>query len=244
VSGPSTPGCSVIERAVLARIPTLGLRARARILDVPCGQGFLTRALLDAGFDAWAADLAGHDQRVIPPDRFRAADAVSRLPWPEAHFDAVVSVEGIEHLENKYSFLREVGRVLAAGGALVITTPNTVSLRSRVRFFGSGFFHRDSIPLREDRPDPLHHINLSTFADLRYALHTTGFRLVHVTHTHVKPVSALYAGFIPWMWIYTLVAFRKEKDPLQRAHNRDIRSTLFSPSLLFGENVMLIARKS
>jgi hypothetical protein len=45
------------------------------------------------------------------------------------------------------------------------------------------------------------------------------------------------------MYLYTLVAFRKEKDPAQRRRNRDIRRTLFSPDLLFGENLLLIAKK-
>jgi hypothetical protein len=45
------------------------------------------------------------------------------------------------------------------------------------------------------------------------------------------------------MWLYTRIAFRKEKDPAQRRRNREIRKALFSPSLLFGENVMVITKK-
>ena len=59
--------------------------------------------------------------------------------------------------------------------------------------------------------------------------------------THTKPVSWPYAVLAPWMYLYTLAAFRKEKDPAQRERNRTIRRTLFSRALLFGENLMLIA---
>jgi hypothetical protein len=45
------------------------------------------------------------------------------------------------------------------------------------------------------------------------------------------------------MWLYTLIAFRKEKDPAQRVRNKEIRAALLSPSLLFGENLLLVARK-
>jgi hypothetical protein len=45
------------------------------------------------------------------------------------------------------------------------------------------------------------------------------------------------------MWLYTSVAFRKEKDPAQRARNKEILTTLLSPSVLFGECLMLIAKK-
>ena len=65
-------------------------------------------------------------------------------------------------------FLREVHRVLKPEGLLLLTTPNTVSVRSRVRFFGSGFFHQDPRPLCEARRDPMHHVALQTLSELRY----------------------------------------------------------------------------
>jgi len=46
------------------------------------------------------------------------------------------------------------------------------------------------------------------------------------------------------MWLYTRIAFRKEKDPEQKKRNREIRATLFSHSLLFGENVLLLAKRA
>src|SRR5207248_1308246 len=160
----------------------------------------------------------------------------------DASFDAVLSIEGIEHLEDRFAYLREICRVLKPQGTLILTTPNIVGVRSRVRFLGSGFYHRDTRPLREsERNNPFHHIALTTFADLRYALHRSGLRLTAVSHTHVKPVSYLYAWLVPWMWVYTAVAFRKEKDVEQRRANHEVRSALFSRSVLFGENLLLTA---
>jgi SAM-dependent methyltransferase len=231
----------VIQDAVRRRVPGLGLPVGARVLDAPCGAGALAAALGNAGLDVCGADVETEAQAVLG-EHFQQADLNVPLPWPDASFDAVFSIEGIEHLENRFGFLRELHRVLKPGGALILTTPNIVMLRSRVRFFASGFYHRDSRPLNEAARHPLHHIGLATFADLRYLLHTSGFRLMQVSHTHAKPISYLYAIFVPWMWLYTLIAFRKEKDPAQHARNREIRGALFSPSLLFGENLLLVAR--
>lgn len=220
----------------------LGLPPASRLLDAPCGEGALALRLLDHGYDVAGVDI-DRTAAAWLGDRFRPADLRAGLPWPDASFGLALSVEGIEHLENAFAFLRELRRVLRPGGRLLLTTPNTLSLRSRVRFLGSGFYHRDALPLREDAPHPLHHIGLRTFPELRYALHTSGFRLEQVGHTHLKPVSLLYAAWAPWMWLYTRIAFRKEKDPAQRSHNVAIRKALFSPSLLFGENLMLLARR-
>jgi 2-polyprenyl-3-methyl-5-hydroxy-6-metoxy-1,4-benzoquinol methylase len=235
--------CSVIQEAARRRLRGLGLPRGARILDAPCGAGDLAAALAADGFEVAAADL---DLAAAPAlgDRLQRADLNGALPWPDARFDAVLSIEGLEHLESPWTFLREVRRVLRPGGLLLLTTPNTLSLRSRVRFFASGFYHRDATPLDESRRDPLHHIGLRTFPELRYMLHTSGFQLRAVSHTHWKPVSFAYAVYAPWMWLYTRVAFRREKDHAQRARNREIRAALFTPSLLFGENLLLVAERA
>jgi SAM-dependent methyltransferase len=238
-----TQELTVIQKAVLNELPALGLAPGANVLDAPCGgSAALTLALIERGFHAIGAD-------VDPEAATRLGNAFSKvdlnvvLPWPNQSFDAVLSTEGIEHLENHFSFLREMCRVLKPGGILVLTTPNITALRSRVRFFGSGFFGRDARPLNESSRHPLHHIGLATFPELRYELHMSGFRLVHVRHTHIKPVSYLYAIYAPWVWLYTRLAFRKEKDSAQKERNKEILSTLLSPAVLFGECLMLTAKK-
>jgi cyclopropane fatty-acyl-phospholipid synthase-like methyltransferase len=237
------PVLTVIQLAVLEHLPALHLPPGARVLDAPCGgSAALTLALQERGFETAGADLDPEAEARLGK-AFVKANLDAPLPWPDQSFDAVFSTEGIEHLENHYSFLREICRILKPGGVVVLTTPNVTALRSRVRFFGSGFFGRDARPLNESARHPLHHIGLATFPELRYELHMSGFRLSEVRHTHIKPVSYLYSIYVPWMWLYTLVAFRKEKDAEQRKRNKEIFAALLSPSLLFGECLMLVAKK-
>jgi len=70
-----------------------------------------------------------------------------------------------------------------------------------------------------------------------------GFHLLETAGTHCKPISYAYAVFVPWMWLYTRIAFRKEEDPDQRKRDREIRAALFPPPLLFGENRTLLAKR-
>jgi SAM-dependent methyltransferase len=237
------PPLSIIQRAALASFKALGLASGTRVLDAPCGMGALAAALRQAGYDAHGVDIDGAGARLLGP-AFHEADLNQRLPFADQTFGVAFSIEGIEHLTDRFRYLRELHRVLKPHGVLILTTPNIVGLRSRVRFFGSGFYHGDPRPLREDQPTPFHHIGLSSLADLRYALHVSGFRLTSVGHTHIKPVSLIYGWLAPWMWLYTTIAFRKERDVRQRRANCEIRAALFSRSALFGENLLLRAEKT
>jgi len=233
---------SVIEEAVLRKITSLRIPPGASILDVPCGGGALTARLTQMGFNVFAADI--EPVQAVLNDHFRFVDLNRQaVPWPDETFDVACSIEGIEHLENPHRFLREIHRVLRPGGRLILTTPNIVSLRSRVRFLGSAFFHKDPRPLNETARHPLHHIGLRPLPMLRYDLHTTGFSLEEVGCSHTKGVSWAYTILVPWMWLYTSIAFRKEKDPDQKSRNREIRRAMFSRSVLLGENLVLVARK-
>jgi SAM-dependent methyltransferase len=70
------------------------------------------------------------------PDFPEAAEFVpcdldsSRVPLPEGTADVVVAVETIEHLQNPRAFVRELVRLVKAGGILIVTTPNQLSLLS------------------------------------------------------------------------------------------------------------------
>jgi len=97
--------------------------------------------------------------------------------------------------------------------------------------------------MNEGSRHPLHHVGLKTFSELHYMLTTCGFEIFDVQPTHVKPISYAYGFFAPWMWLYTRIAFRKERDPKQRASNREILHLQSSRALLFGENVLVAARK-
>jgi SAM-dependent methyltransferase len=235
--------CSIIEAAVLRKIQALAFPKNTAILDAPCGAGVFASTIARMGFRISAADIDPSARHLLG-DSFAEADLNGRLPWTNDSFDVVCSIEGIEHLENPYQYLRELHRVLRPSGTLILTTPNVISLRSRVRFFGSSFFHKDPLPLNEKTRHPLHHINLRPLHLLRYDLHTTGFQIEEVACTHVKSISLAYAVFVPWMWIYTKIALRKEKDVCQRERNKATRKFMFSSAVLFGENLLIVARKN
>ena len=55
------------------------------------------------------------------------------LPLASGSADVVVAVETIEHLENPRAFMRELVRLTKSGGAVIVTTPNQLSLLSKMK---------------------------------------------------------------------------------------------------------------
>ena len=109
--------------------------ARGDLLDVGCGRGDLFRRLPSTIASYTGVDLVRYDGFPESPDaRFRVADLNQRLPIEDAAADIVVSIETIEHLENPRALFRELVRAARPGGLLLVTTPNQLSLLSKLSF--------------------------------------------------------------------------------------------------------------
>jgi SAM-dependent methyltransferase len=126
-----------------------------RALDAPCGTGDLALALAARGWTVEGLDRDPSAARARGVSA-RAGDLESPLPWPDASFDLVACVEGIEHVEAQAALLREAARVLRPGGALVVTTPNVLGRPSRTSLRREGYarFFR---PLPEGSATPFAH---------------------------------------------------------------------------------------
>lgn len=213
-----------------------------KVLDIPSGVGAFTQRMLNLGKEVYSADI--ENILMVENPRFSQADMNQRLPYSDDFFCSVACIDGIEHLERPFDFVRECYRVLKIGGNLVISTPNITALRSRWRWMLTGHHNKCKTPLDETNPTPLHHINMFSFPRLRYVLHSNGFRIDRITTNRIKSVSYLYAPWVPFSYVKTGLVYRKEeKDEEQRQRNQEIRTQTFNWPLLFGETMIVRASK-
>ena len=107
---------------LLALLPRLGVGPGTSLLDVACGSGMAVRVA-----DGMGANVAGIDAAAelvaVACARTPTADlrvgSMFELPWPDEHFDAVVSVNGI--WGGCGAALDQVHRVLRSGGLVAIS---------------------------------------------------------------------------------------------------------------------------
>ncbi|MDP3910542.1 MAG: methyltransferase domain-containing protein [Gemmatimonadales bacterium] len=175
-----------------------------RVLDVGAGEGYFSERLgqhIRARYGIPPGDVLRACDRF--PALFRypdvpcdPIDATGVLPYRDGSFDTVVAVEVVEHVEDHFRFIRELHRVVAPGGRVLVTTPNLLNVNSRLRYLHSGFWLLfDPLPLgSEDIIHTAGHINPITFYYLGYTFHRAGFSAVRLHFDRHKRSAALLAA--------------------------------------------------
>lgn len=116
-----------IADAIEHCVDRFGAAPSERILDVATGTGFAARRLAARGADVLGVDFAAEAiDAARELDRagdidFRVADAEA-LPFPDAHFDGVLSTFGVMFCGDPQRAARELGRVCRPGGRLALAT--------------------------------------------------------------------------------------------------------------------------
>lgn len=219
-------------------------------LDVPAGYGALTQKLLAAGKTVTAGDIDIAKFKVLDGNSHLKLVRLDlndlELPLPDSTFDAVISVEGIEHLQGQWSFVRNLHRVLKPGGHLIITTPNILNIRSRIRYFMEGRYKHFKRPLVKDKSWICdlenYHISPVSYFELQFMLECGGFSIREI-HTNaykgkniitrlLKPVFRLF---------YVNKNYRDMKR--DRGNHRELYDRILSDEVFFGECLILVCQK-
>ena len=231
------------------------LVAGARVVDVGAGEGYFSKMV----GDRVASDGRNPDSALAAcdlfPEFFRYAgvrcDPINldgTLPYDDATFDIVCSLEVVEHIKDQFAFARELYRIARPGGIAIISTPNVLNLNSRVRYLHSGFTVLFD-PLLLSSDDPRHtagHINPVPYYYLAYQLRRAGFRSVSVEYDRFKASARLLlALWGPFVGIAHALFRRRlhSKKPDVAAENADLLRELNSVRMLTSRSVIAVATK-
>lgn len=129
-----SPRINVQESA--ARYAFVAAQVRGlRVLDVACASGIGSGFLVTHG----AQSIIGVERSTEALSEARAYSALygaqfvqadaQILPFPDASFNVVVSLETIEHLQDPRGFIAECARILTHDGYLCLSTPNRTVTR-------------------------------------------------------------------------------------------------------------------
>ncbi|MBM4312536.1 MAG: class I SAM-dependent methyltransferase [Deltaproteobacteria bacterium] len=188
----------------------ISLKAGMRVLDAGCGGGrHLCEAMGKSGVSCVGVDLnwadlcrtkgflSLMDQRQSGGWIVARAD-VTRLPFSDDSFDAVICSEVLEHVVDSRRAITELLRVLKPMGDLVITVPRF--LPERICWALSRAYHHE----------PGGHIRIYKKGELLNLLKEAGADCRRIRYRH-----GLHA---PYWWLRCLVGHKNEKFPLVKAY--------------------------
>jgi SAM-dependent methyltransferase len=131
------PGADVAPALAVLEAASGPIPAGVKFLDLGCGVGAGVAALVAAGYDAQGVDIMeywGKDEDLFwlearPPidirDRLRVAPLVPyRLPFESGTFDYLISMQVLEHVDDRHAVFAEIARVLKPGAISVHFYPD------------------------------------------------------------------------------------------------------------------------
>ena len=177
----------------------------ASVLDAGCGGGDFSVGLAEAGFTVFGSDLsesgiAQSQQRGIGTFKLSSIYDPLAVPFGRKSFDAIVSIEVIEHLYSPATFAAGAMNALPPGGLVVVSTPYWGYLKNLVL----------ALTNRTDRAltalwegGHIKHFSRNTLTQL---MTEAGFEVVGF-----QGCSTGARAFVPGLWSGMLMTFRKPR---------------------------------
>lgn len=188
------------------------------VVDIPAGDGRASYMFNKKGAIVKAFDMYPEFMEAKEIDA-SYADMTEPLPLESESVDFLICQEGIEHVPNHLSLLREFNRVLKKGGKLILTTPSMSHLRARLShfLFESDFWRRmpptelDNIWFSEKHPEKIYfgHLFLLGVHHLETLTTLSGFKVSERLKTDIGNSSVLLGAiFYPILLISSLITYR------------------------------------
>lgn len=229
-----------------AIVKVFSFEEKGNVLDLGCGRGMYSIELHKMGFKVTAADFNEENFKFHGQIKFKQCNLLEKLPFSDSSFDYLIFLETIEHLERPFDIIEELSRVLKPNGMLIVSTPNILNLRSRLRFLFEGcfdFFREPIIDLQEHYIGTIENMHIIPwrYHELEYMLYRKGFAVKKVYADRVdKGLMPLYVALWPLMQIQRRLKERKSLKKKSLDFRR-INNILFLKEMLFGRHLIVKA---
>ncbi|MBK5962913.1 bifunctional 3-demethylubiquinol 3-O-methyltransferase/2-polyprenyl-6-hydroxyphenol methylase [Thiocystis minor] len=179
------------------------------VLDIGCGGGILSESLARLGAQVTGIEITEKNVRVADLHaQWSGLEIVYRLATVDqlvregAHFDAVLNMEVIEHVEQLPAFLDDCAQLVRPGGVMFVASINRTLAALMMAILGAEYLLRWL-------PRGTHHFR--KLVRPRQVLDRLGerFDLLHKTGVRVNPFTRVF-GFSRWMGVnYMLLLQRR-----------------------------------
>jgi SAM-dependent methyltransferase len=214
-------------------------RPALRWLDAPCGAGeFLTQvrrfvpqaALSGTDVRAEAPAVPGAPVQYVPGDLSRGVPFADAAP-----FDVVTSISGIMCFANTAQFIGGCAQRLRAGGLLLVSNDNCLTVRDRLSYLFSGRVRRFRLLFEPDEGN----FQLVQHQELKRLFDVNGVALTRVVYTSFYTEDLLYLPLALLLWPWQWWQLRRARSSTGHA----LRQQLFSFKSLLYRHYFFVGEK-
>lgn len=218
-------------KRLLKTVADLHLPSDAKILDVGCYPPYIFNELKSQGYKMFG--VASYHESMSDPQIKIADIEREKLPFESGMFDVIIFTEVLEHMTaSPDHYLKEFHRVLKKGSTVIITTPNSVNLKNRLKLLFGQSVYFPLFQLYETTPDN----------GFMYHRHTREFTLQEVEEVVKKAgfhseITAHYSAYTP---------FRSERVKQQGVAERIFKLIGYFITLIFPplrDSLLVVAKK-
>lgn len=198
------------------------------ILEVGCGTGIYSTHWVKPSIKFYGLDISRGMLRraatkidsVSDKTLFIEGDA-EHLPFRDASFDAVLSVNSIEHLDDIPIALKEMKRVCREGGKIVLSVPNGNPSKYRKKMVGLLYMFLFQMFKKSNMPKTHRSYNLThqdlTMDDFTRLFEEVGIRVEHKIFMGFVPHQIIPAGVARQFMFMEVLEKMLERIPRVRA---------------------------
>lgn len=205
----SRAGYGEINAFRMAKVLELADLSRHKfVLDVGCGRGEFARELRKKNCEVVGIDISP----VVIENSKNCLNKsfcfdLEQKTWPveltSMRFDLIVASELVEHLFNPEAFLKKVRNLIKPGGEMIITTPNFLFWKNRLKMFFGRFKYEEKGLL------DFGHVRFFTIRTLVKTLEENGFRIKKAVHfypnlykRHLNFLGNFFPGLLAYQFIF------------------------------------------
>ncbi|MCK5582369.1 MAG: class I SAM-dependent methyltransferase [Elusimicrobiales bacterium] len=138
-----------------------------KILDIGCGDGTFLNYMRACDWKVFGVETSESGCGRCEKKKINVSKDIT---FQSEYFDIITLWQSLEHMENPFGVLKEIHKVLAEDGVLIISAPNINSMEYAI--FDRFWFHLDL-------PRHLHHFSGAT---LKKLLQKSGFKVLETEH--------------------------------------------------------------
>lgn len=220
------------------------------VYDLSTGSGYIAHLFEKAGANVNVYDLFP-EQDSFTQATCQFIDLQEEFPIASSAADIVLLGETIEHLPDQFFFFKETSRILKTTGRLILTTPNSSSLRSRFSQFlmESEHYSRpapnelDAYAKWSEGSDKGYFgkLFISGILRLRTLAGINGLRIKKIHPSPASSTSVLLLIFYPWIYFFGRKSLKRQvkNDPANRRVYEEIFSINTSLDVLLGKHLII-----